>query len=68
VSLAQERRRRAIAAASGVARGYGLEPTNPVVLQDWNNTIIHLRPFPVVAKVSTSPLAPVVPRPDRARR
>jgi Ser/Thr protein kinase RdoA (MazF antagonist) len=56
VSVAEERRRRAIAAASAVARKHGLEPRDPVVLQDWNNTVVHLRPLPLVAKVSTSPL------------
>lgn len=50
------RRARAIQAAVAVARRYGLEDCRPIVLQDWNNTIVHLAPTPVVAKVSTSPL------------
>ncbi len=56
---AAERRARAVAAASAVARAHGLDPAEPVVLQDWNNTVVHLRPLPLVARVSTSPLAPL---------
>lgn len=52
-----ERRQRAVDAALAVARAHGLEPHSPVVLQDWNNTIVFLAPLPLVAKVSTSPLA-----------
>jgi phosphotransferase family enzyme len=48
-----------MAAASAIARAHGLGPANPHVLQDWNNTIVHLRPLPLVARVSTSPLAPL---------
>jgi len=50
------RRARASQAAVAVARRYGLEDCRPIVLQDWNNTIVHLAPASVVAKVSTSPL------------
>jgi phosphotransferase family enzyme len=58
-SAAAERRARAVAAATAVVRAHGLDPADPVVLQDWNNTIVHLRPLPLVARVSTSPLAPL---------
>jgi hypothetical protein len=53
----EERRERAVRAAVAAAREHGLDPTSPAVLQDWNNTTVHLAPLPLVAKVSTSPLA-----------
>jgi hypothetical protein len=53
----EERRERAVRAAVAAARELGLDPTSPSVLQDWNNTIVRLAPLPLVAKVSTSPLA-----------
>ncbi|MBA3717909.1 MAG: aminoglycoside phosphotransferase family protein [Actinobacteria bacterium] len=53
----EERRERAVRAAVAAAREHGLDPTSPAVLQDWNNTIVRLAPLPLVAKVSTSPLA-----------
>jgi len=59
VSSAAERRARAVGAASAVARAHGLDPADPVVLQDWNNTVVHLQPLALVARVSTSPLAPL---------
>ncbi len=52
-----DRRRRAIVAAVEVARGYGLQVSDPLVLKDSNNTVVWLRPLPVVAKVGTNPLA-----------
>jgi hypothetical protein len=51
----EQRRRRAVDAAVEVAEGLGLVASNPVVLKDSNNTIVRLRPMPVVAKVATSP-------------
>ncbi len=56
VSEQSTRRERAVAAAAEVAGRYGLAGLQPVVLQDWNNTIVRLAPAPLVAKVSTSPL------------
>ena len=56
VSEQSTRRERAVAAAAEVAGRYGLAGLQPVVLQDWNNTILRLAPAPLVAKVSTSPL------------
>lgn len=50
------RRERAVDAAVAVARRLGLEPSWPRVLKDSNNTVIHLRPEPIIAKVSTSVL------------
>ena len=58
VTSAAERRGRAVSAASAVALAHGFASRDALVLQDWNNTIVHLRPFPLVARVSTSPLAP----------
>src|SRR5688500_3097972 len=53
---ARERRERAIEAATEIAATYRIKSDAPVILKDSNNTIIHLAPFPVVAKVATSPL------------
>jgi Ser/Thr protein kinase RdoA (MazF antagonist) len=52
-SNAQERQRRALQLAVAVAREHGIISTEPYILKDWNNTIVHLAPFPVVAKVAT---------------
>jgi len=49
-----ERRGRAIKAAMQIAATYGLKSKEPVVLKDSNNTVIHLTPSPVVAKVATT--------------
>jgi hypothetical protein len=49
-----QRRARAVRAATAVARAYGLDVRRPRVLADANNTIVHLRPAPVVAKVGTT--------------
>jgi Phosphotransferase enzyme family len=51
---AEERRRLAVEAATGVAASLGLVADHPRVLKDSNNTIVHLAPAPVVAKVGTS--------------
>jgi hypothetical protein len=49
-----QRRARAVGAASAVGRSYGLDVGDPLVLADSNNTIVHVRPAPVVAKVGTT--------------
>jgi hypothetical protein len=43
----------AVAAAVAVARGFGLTDPNPVVLANGSNVLVHLWPFPVVARVAT---------------
>ena len=50
-------------AAASVAAGFGIAGTEPVVLADGANVIVHLSPSPVVAKVAAS--TPAV-RPDTA--
>lgn len=52
----KERRERAVKAATNIAATYHIKSDAPVVLKDSNNTIIHLAPAPVVAKVATSTL------------
>jgi hypothetical protein len=47
-----------------VARGYGLEVTDPRVVRDLSNVLVHLAPLPVVARVATTTAAV---RPDGAR-
>jgi hypothetical protein len=42
----------ACAAARAVASRYGIDVPEPRVLGVWNNTIVHLAPWPLVAKVS----------------
>jgi len=51
------------AAAVKVAANLGVHATDPVILNDGANVIVHLRPAPVVAKVAAS--TPAV-RPDNA--
>ena len=53
---ARKRRERALQAAIGISSAYGVKSNSPVLLKDSNNTIIHLSPSPVVAKVATSAL------------
>lgn len=53
---AGERRARASEAAARIAALHDVEAREPALLKDSNNTIIHLAPSPVVAKVSTSAL------------
>jgi hypothetical protein len=52
----EERRERAIKAATKIAATYRIKSDAPVVLKDSNNTVVHLAPSPVVAKVATSTL------------
>jgi hypothetical protein len=47
----------AIEAALEIARQFGVECKAPRVLHDSNNTVLHLAPAPVVAKVFTSVIA-----------
>jgi Ser/Thr protein kinase RdoA (MazF antagonist) len=53
---ARERRARAIEAATEIAATYHITVNTPIILKDSNNTVIHLSPSPVVAKVATSTL------------
>jgi len=43
----------AVATAVTVAAQLGLRFDEPVILHDVNNTLVHLRPAPVVARVAT---------------
>ena len=54
----------AIAAALAVARAQGLHCEEPVVLREAWHVLLHLRPLPIVARVSTSLPFPEGPRPD----
>lgn len=55
-SYSKERRERAIKAATNIAALYHIKSDAPTVLSDSNNTVIHLSPAAVVAKVATSTL------------
>lgn len=54
----------AVAAAQAVARKWGLRSQDPVVLSDAWHVLVHLRPLPIVARVSTAIPFPEGPRPD----
>jgi hypothetical protein len=54
VTTAEDRRRLAIEAALEVGRRFGLVRTRPTIIADSNNTLVHLAPAPLVAKVGTS--------------
>jgi Ser/Thr protein kinase RdoA (MazF antagonist) len=56
IFTAKERRERTIEAATEVAVTYHIKSDAPIILKDSNNTVIHLAPSPVVAKVATSTL------------
>jgi hypothetical protein len=45
---------RAIAAAVEVAAGLGLRGVTPELLRDSSNALVHLQPFPIVARVATT--------------
>lgn len=47
-----ERQARALQAARAIAARHGLHSPQPRLLSDCNNTIVHLDPWPVVAKVA----------------
>ena len=49
-----ERRRRALDAATAVAGEQRLDASEARILEDWNDTVVHLAPSPVVARVRTS--------------
>jgi molybdopterin-guanine dinucleotide biosynthesis protein A len=49
-----ERSSRALDAASAVAAAQGLDASEARILSDWNDTVVHLAPEPVVARVRTS--------------
>jgi hypothetical protein len=51
--LREERSRRAVAAAVGLAREKGIRVDEPFVLADLFSLMVHLRPAPVVARVAT---------------
>jgi Ser/Thr protein kinase RdoA (MazF antagonist) len=51
---ATQRRERAVEAARAFGATYGIRSDAPAILKDSNNTVVHLAPAPVVAKVSTS--------------
>jgi hypothetical protein len=51
---ATKRRGTAVDAARSLAESLGIRVAEPRVLKDSNNTVIHLAPVPVVAKVGTS--------------
>jgi hypothetical protein len=57
---------RARAAALAVARDCGLPGTDPVVLHEGVNAVVHLRPAPVVARVAT--FTPLLRDGDRSFR
>jgi hypothetical protein len=48
---------RAVAAASAVAAGCGIEPEGAVVIHSGSNVLVHLRPAPIVARVMTGTVA-----------
>lgn len=54
-STSDDRRQRAIDAAVTVAERFGIPRGHPAILKDSNNTIVHLAPSAVVAKVGTTP-------------
>jgi hypothetical protein len=56
---------RAVAAAVAVGRACGLPVSDPVLLHDGVNAVVHLRPAPVVARVATTTplLRPEIGRP-----
>ena len=49
---AKKRQALAINAAQVIAQEHGVQRGRPVILKDSNNTIVHLAPQPIVAKVS----------------
>jgi hypothetical protein len=51
---AASRRERALRSAAAVAQAYGLDASRAQIIKDWNDTIVHLAPSPLVARVATS--------------
>ena len=58
----------AIVAAVAVARANGLRCDEPVVLRDAWHILLHLRPLPIVARVSSALPYPEGPNPDDVAR
>ena len=58
----------AVATATAVAREQGVRCDDPVVLRDAWHVLVHLRPSPVVARVSSSIAFPEGPNPDDVAR
>jgi phosphotransferase family enzyme len=58
----------AVAAALAVAREQGVRCDDPVVLRDAWHVLVHLRPSPIVARVSSSIPFPDGPNPDDIER
>jgi hypothetical protein len=54
----------AVALALAVAHELGMRPQDPVVLSDAWHVLVHLRPLPIVARVSTAIPFPEGPRAD----
>lgn len=54
----------AIAAALAVARAHGVRCEEPVVLREAWHVLVHLRPLPIVARVSSGVPFPEGPKPD----
>jgi hypothetical protein len=48
----QVRQALAVEASQTIAAKYGVPCGHPTILNDTNHTIVHLNPFPIVAKVS----------------
>jgi hypothetical protein len=48
----QVRQALAVEASQTIAAKYGVPHGHPTILKDTNHTIVHLNPFPIVAKVS----------------
>jgi len=53
-----QRQGRALGAVRAIAAGHGLHGTEPRLLSDCNNVIVHLAPWPVVAKVADTSCRP----------
>jgi hypothetical protein len=58
----------AVAAAVGCARLQGIRSEDPSVLRDAWHVLVHLRPHPIVARVSSAVPFPEGPRPDDVSR
>jgi hypothetical protein len=54
----------AVAAAVAVAREHGLRVDDPVVIREAWHVLVHLRPLPIVARVSSPLSFPEAPKPD----
>ena len=52
----RQRRERAVKSAIAISSAYDVKADSSVILKDSNNTVIHLAPSPVVAKVAASVL------------